>query len=145
MTLKLNSLVWTTTMLLLKFHILNYLGTFSVTNEHIFIPTRQTTELTISCVSFTKWLSSEKKTGLRTSILLPEGTFEINAIEELIRQQLNTKSENIFPLKHNNNTLHLVIYSQQYSNNLQPKNSKCDFYHNYWSLAINTSPILRSK
>lgn len=62
----------------------------------------------------------DKKTKKKFTIQLPEGAFEISAIEELVRKQLQTSSEKIFYLKPNNNTLQCELYSEQYSIDFQP-------------------------
>lgn len=61
--------------------------------------------------------------GKVTTIHVPEGSYEINDIEAYIQKVLQNKSEKVFSLKANNNTLKCEIYSEKYSIDFQPEDS----------------------
>lgn len=54
---------------------------------------------------------------------IPTGVYEIEDLAKYIRLQLNTKSEEVFSLKPNNNTLKCELRSTLYSIDFRPENS----------------------
>lgn len=70
-----------------------------------------------------KFYLKEKETKNPITIALPEGSYEIGDIEAYIQQTLKTKSDEVFSLKPNNNTLKCEVYSDSYYIDFTPSDS----------------------
>lgn len=66
---------------------------------------------------------TDSKSKKKTIIRLPEGSYEIGDIELYIQTKLGTKSEKLFSLKPNNNTLKCEIYSELFDIDFRPADS----------------------
>lgn len=70
-----------------------------------------------------KFYLVDSKSKKKTIIVLPEGSYEIGDIESYIQTKLGTKSEKVFSLKPNNNTLKCEIYSELFDVDFNPTDS----------------------